>query len=1014
MAALSSDASLPWKRFATYLAAWCAGVLSCGFRGAEPLSPADALATFRIAEGFRVELFAAEPHVVDPVEMAFDESGGVYVAELLDNPDDPSPGDPPLSRIKYLEDEDGDGVIDSHTVFADRLLAVEGIAPWKGGLIATAAPDILYLKDLDGDHRADLREVLYTGFALGNVEGRLSNPRLGMDNWFYVVNHSYPGKISSPQRPDDPPVNVRNREFRFHPLRGLAEPSTGDSQFGQSYNEWGHWFISHNTVHLRHTVIPPGYLRRNPLLTVESTEQDISDHGRPAAQVFPISKPQQWRIDRTEARQARFDKTQPGRVERLQGFFTASSGATVYLGDHFPEGFAGRVFVAEGTGNLVHCDIVAPSGPTYTATRWPSDSDFLASTDSWFRPVNFSNAPDGNLYVLDYYRQYLETPVSIPDAVKRRLRMDFRAGDTRGRIYRIVPDRPRSARSLAVDLESATGEGLVALLEHPNGWHRRTAHRLLVERQDTSEVSRLRAIARNGSRPNARLHALWVLEGLDSLDADLLAGALSDEHPAIRENAIRLAEAQLPRLQRQILGAARDEDPRVAFQAALSVGGLSDPDRVVEALAAVLSRYPEDPWFRVAALSAPSELAVSVLERLIRRSDVFEAVTDARRDLLRDFARTVAAGYRPADLTRLLGWLATDSQLRRSEWKTAALGGVEDGLAVRRGQRVRSEGAARSLARLLADASEDVREAAAEIARYFDLGPRLRQAIEDAADARLPVQQRIHAVRVLQGGRYEDVAGELETILKQDGDPLLRSAAAMSLLSFEEPGVAGALLEGWHDYAPSTRDVIAESLVRRRDLALALAEAIVDGRVEPMDIPAITRIRFANHPDDGVRNRVEGRLRLGAGDRDKVVEEHLGVIELAGDPSRGKIPFDRECSSCHLRSSARGRIGPDLSGVNNLSREVLLTSILDPSHSIEDRYRNQLLETTDGHFYDGILIAETEATLTLRGELEDLTVLKSDVAEIRESEVSLMPEGLEDSLSDQELADVIAYLRAGL
>ena len=303
-------------------------MLACGTRESGPLSPGQALRTFRIAEGFRIELFAAEPHVVDPVEMVFDESGGVYVAELLDNPDDPPEGEAPLSRIKYLEDTDGDGRIDTHTVFADRLLAVEGVAPWKGGLIATAAPDILYLKDVDGDRKADVREVLYTGFALAHVEGRLSNPRLGMDNWFYVVNNSYPGEVVSPQRPDDPPVSVRSREFRFHPLRGLAEASTGGAQFGQTYNQWGHWFISHNTVHLRHTVIPPGYLDRNPFLPVESTAEDISDHGRPAAAVFPISRPQQWRIDRTRARQARYDETQPGRVEQLEGFFTASSGAT--------------------------------------------------------------------------------------------------------------------------------------------------------------------------------------------------------------------------------------------------------------------------------------------------------------------------------------------------------------------------------------------------------------------------------------------------------------------------------------------------------------------------------------------------------------------------------------------------------------------------------------------------------------------------------------------------------------
>ena len=336
-----------------------ASFAACGWPGSEPLTPRQALESFRVADGFRVELFAAEPHVVDPVEMAFDENGGVYVAELLDNPYDPPEGEPPLSRIKYLEDTDGDGIVDRHTVFADRVLGVEGIAPWKGGLIATAAPDILYLKDTDGDHQADVRERLYTGFALANVEVRVSNPRLGLDNWFYVANHGTPGTITPPARPNDDAVNIRNREFRFHPLRNLAEPATGDAQFGHDSNEWGHWFIAHNTVHLRHTVIPSGYLGRNPFLSVESTTQDISDHGRPAATLFPISQPQQWRVDRTEARQRRYAETRPDRQERLAGFFTAACGSTVYIGD------ASTATCCRGTGRPI-----PPRGGHRTPSSW--------------------------------------------------------------------------------------------------------------------------------------------------------------------------------------------------------------------------------------------------------------------------------------------------------------------------------------------------------------------------------------------------------------------------------------------------------------------------------------------------------------------------------------------------------------------------------------------------------------------------------------------------------------------
>ena len=999
-------------------ARWAAALAllaSCGTRDDSPVSPELALERFQIAEGFRIERFASEPHVVDPVEMAFDEFGGIYVAELRDNPEDPPEGERPLSRIKYLEDRDADGVIDHHVVFADGLLAVEGIAPWKGGLIATAAPDILYLKDLDGDRRADVREVLYTGFALGHVEGRLSNPRLGLDNWFYVVNNSYPGRVTAPGRPDIPPVSVRNREFRFHPLQGLAEASTGDAQFGQSYNQWGHWFISHNTVHLRHTVIPPGYLRRNPLLTVENAEQDISDHGRPAAPVFPASRPQQWRIDRTAARQTRYDKTQPGRVERLEGFFTASSGATVYLGDSFPAEFRGTAFVGEGAGNLVHCDFLAPSGPTYAASRWPLASEFLASSDPWFRPVNFSNAPDGNLYVLDYYRQYLEHPDFIPEAVKSRLDMDFRAGETMGRIYRIVPDRPSRPRSLRVDLGSASVQELVELLGHPNGWHRRTAHRLLVERQDVGALARLRILARRAEDPRTRLHALWVLEGLEALDTDILRAALADAHPAVRESALRLAEDRASPLSDLVVAATRDPVPRVVLQAALSVGNLPQSNRAVNALAAVLARFPEDQWFRIAVLSAPPEFARPVLDRLLRSdAAVFDTVSDSKRDLLRGFARVIGARHRPAEIDRLLRQVAGDRPHLRPEFRAAVLEGVADGLALRPGSRISAPGAVRSLRVLLGDRSAVVRHAATGVAPHFEIGSLARDAAADAVDEQLPLERRLGAIRVLQGGSFDQVREVLGRVLCSSAESELRVAAAKSLASFQGPTVSSALLGGWGRYPAAVRDAVAELLVRRRDLALALAAGVAAGRIDAQDIPAVSRIRLANHPDEEVRTLAAGRLALGSGDRDRAVAAHLGALDLPADPDSGKAAFDRECSACHLRRGSRGRIGPDLSGVSNRSKESLLTSILDPSRSIEDRYRNHLLTTHDGRFQDGILIAETAATVTLRGEARDITVLKSDVAELRPSNVSLMPEGIEDALTVQELADLIAYLRAGL
>ena len=994
-------------------AAFGALLCGCSLPSNGPLEPHQALEAFKTATGFRVELFASEPHVVDPVEMVFDEYGGVYVAEMRDNPDDPEPGMPPLSRIKYLEDSDGDGRIDRHTVFADRLLAVEGIAPWRGGLIATAAPDILFLKDTDGDHRADVREVLYTGFALAHVEGRLSNPRLGLDNWFYVVNHRSPGTVTAPGRPAMAPVNVRNREFRFHPVRELAEASPGDAQFGQSQNRWGHWFITHNTVHLRHVVISPGYLDRNHLLAVEDAEQDISDHGQPAARVFPISEPQQWRVERTRARQRRYEETSPGRVEQLAGYFSAAAGSTVYHGDRFGPEFEDAVFVGEGNGNLVHCDFTSPHGATYTARRWPAGSDFLASTDNWFRPVNFANAPDGNLYLLDYYREFHEHPDFIPEPIQRRLRMDFRAGDDRGRIYRIIPDEsPWEARPVA--LGDLTSEGLADLIDHPNGWHRETAHRLLLERQDRGAVDRLTELARNHADPAVRLRSLWVLEGLDSLNPELVRSAFGDPHPAVRETALRIAEPYLADFVEPALLATGDESARVAFQAGLTIGGLPLGSGVVQSLAGLLARFPDDPWFHAAVLSARPDLGAPVLEALADKHPVFfGSASRERLRLVRRMVRIVGTRNDQAEIDRILGLVVGTGVVSHPEWSSAALNGLADGLSLH-GKPVGSPRAVSALGALLQHEAGSVRSSAAKLAPFFALESVVRAAKNLAGNISAPLSRRLVAASVLQAGTFEDVAPSLEAFLLDHSEGQLRARACRVLAAFPDARASDILLQAWEVAPPELRDVMADAMLRRSGHALKLVQAVGNGQVSRADIPAIALIRLSQHPDEAVRAAVERHLGSGLPDRASVLAERLSVLELRGDARAGKPLFERECASCHVARASRARVGPSLAGVANRSREDLLTSILDPSYSIEDRYRNHLLETRDGRFHDGILVAETSATLTLRGEREDISVFKRDVADLRISMVSLMPEGFEDTFSDKQLADLIAYLQAGL
>src|SRR5213083_1833745 len=383
------------------LAAFCLLLFGCSRRqGPGPLSPEQALKTFHLSGDFRIELFAAEPYVVDPVEVVFDEEGRAFAAEMRDYPEDPPPGKPPRSRIRLLEDTDGDGRVDRSTIFADNLLEATSMLPWKGGLLVTAAPDILYLKDTDGDGKADLRQVLFTGFAMVNPESRITNLRFGVDNWIYASNNGQRGSITFAERPEAPAVSVLGADFRFRLDRGLFEAESGPTQFGQAIDDWGHRFITENTVHVRQVILPRRYLSRNPFLAVGSPSQDISDHGQPSAPMFALTKPQYWKVVRTKMRQERYRENGLERVrplnpstEMASGYFTAAAGGTIYSGDSFPEKYRGNLFTGDVSGNLVHRDLLRPEGVTFVASR-PAEErerEFLASTDPWFRPCNFAN-----------------------------------------------------------------------------------------------------------------------------------------------------------------------------------------------------------------------------------------------------------------------------------------------------------------------------------------------------------------------------------------------------------------------------------------------------------------------------------------------------------------------------------------------------------------------------------------------------------------------------------------------
>jgi putative membrane-bound dehydrogenase-like protein len=505
---------------------------------------------FSVAPGFEVQLAAQEPEVVDPVAMAFDEDGRLYVVEMRDYSED---YDLTLGRIRLLEDKDGDGVFETSTVFAEDLAWPTAVTCYEGGIFVGAPPNIYYLKDHSGDGQADERRIVYTGFARTNVQGLLNSFHWGLDNRIHGATSSSGAEVrlGTDKDNEQPALPLRGRDFAFNPRSLEMTPESGGAQHGMSFNGWGQKFVCSNSDHIQLVMFEDRYAARNPYAISPSARTSIAEDG-PQADVYRTSPVEPWRIVRTRLRAK---GVVPGVVEgggRPAGYFTGATGVTIYTGDAWPEKYRGWALVGDVGGNLVHRKELEPRGVGLVAKRVDEQAEFVSSSDIWFRPVQFSNAPDGSLYILDMYREVIEHPASLHPVIKKHL--DLTSGRDRGRLYRVVPEGFQSAAPPR--LSQASNEELVALLDHANGWHRETAARLLCERQPAGLQRRVEQIVSTGKHPEGRIRALYVLQGLSSLTPGIVQLALGDEHAHVRRHAVRLSEPFLsdnPQLLQQVV-----------------------------------------------------------------------------------------------------------------------------------------------------------------------------------------------------------------------------------------------------------------------------------------------------------------------------------------------------------------------------------------------------------------------------------------------------------------------------
>ncbi|MBX7168072.1 MAG: c-type cytochrome, partial [Pirellulales bacterium] len=866
----------------------------------------------------------------------------------------------------------------------DKLLWPTGVVCWQGGVFIAAAPDIWYLRDEDGDGVAERRERVFTGFGVQNEQGTVNNLVWGPDNRIYGSASTNGGRIATAGS-DEPEVMLDGQDFRFDPRTRKFEAISGRGQFGCAFDDWGRRFVCTESKPLYHVVLERAYLKRNPYLAVGAVLEDLAPGVTPVFRTSPIEP---WRAIRTARRLAKGERRAES-AGASHEVIDAAAGLTIYRGDAYPAEYRGNFFVGCSQTNLIHRRTIAPRGVTFASQRADEQTEFVRSTDTWFRPVNLVHAPDGTLLVLDMCREVIEA-IHIPLDVVAQL--DLTSGRDRGRIYRLAPAdaSPRQQPPLG---PKSTVE-LAALLQSTNGWTRDTASRLIYERGDQAAVPPLRELLRSSAAPLARWHALHALAGLEALNDDDLCRALDDEVPQLREAAVALAEPRLTHstdLLSRAIALADDTDVRVRMQVACSLGMVNDR-QAVEALARIARSSGDDAWLRAAVLSSLADTAGDFLAAYLTLGDWPPQGWAAYVDQAAFFVGSRNdAGAVHHTLTTLAALAA-----ERREASDAAL------IALGRG--LKRHG--RSLSAAAGDASSEAQEF---------LARQLAAARDTVASEVRSLGERRNAMQLLAGDDRAAARPLLVALVSNTAPDELRLAAIETLLGDADPEVAAALISAWPNVPPNNQAAIVATLLSTRPGIEALFDALERGELPSIVLGAAARTALEHHADAALADRARRLLAAQFAGRESVIADYRSSLELAGDAMRGETIYQRECQACHRLGNRGHQVGPNLALTRNRTPEALLVAILDPNRDVQPQFVQQVVITTDGRTYAGIVDADTPTSLTLRRDQgQQESILKADVEQLSSTGKSLMPEGFERTVDKQSMADLLAFLQAEL
>lgn len=927
----------------------------------EPLPAPRALEAFQVPEGLTVDLVAGDDLVQSPVAIDFGADGRLWVCEMADYPSGLRGGMEPGGRIKVLSDTDGDGRMDRAEIVASGLPFPTGLMAWKDGVLVCAAPDVRWIRPVQGFTRTT-NEVLLSGFATHNFQARVNGLRWGLDGWVHGAGGLFGGMIRSHRAGTE--TDARRRDFRFQPQSGRFQALPGVSQQGRVRDDFGEWFGNDNGSLLWHFPLPA----EAAALGVEAVQARIPNN-RDDDRVFPTSRTLE-----------RFND--PHTANHL----TSACAPEIYRDTALGLGFAGDAFVCEPVHNLVRRAKLTREGVSFAARRAPGEREreFLSSSDSWFRPVEVRTGTDGALWVVDLHRFVVEHPRWIPP--ERLQRLDVRAGADGGRIYRI---RRRDAKPVALPrLTGLAPEALVQRLGSANGPLRDLAHRELLELPGTAwrrAVGGVKALAGEGGSPAVRAQALSLLAAKSDLPGPLLESALRSGHPGLVTVALGLVPTDARTARRTgLVPASLHADPAIAFHRALAWarGDAASMAPLVRALAG----QPDAPWIRKAAVAAARRHPKPILEALADHPALLGP----------------GSGFLPELLT---AW--DDSRQADALERALALA---ERLASREGDPLRL------LPAWLAARSPKTASPTLEstLARWRQtLTPSLAASL-DRAD--LPETARVAAARLWVAGLRENPSGPsaLTGLWKRPMTTAVRAALRSELQKWGHPAAFESLLDGWSSLAEDDRKDRLGALLGRPEWLPGLLAALERGTVPASDLSPAQKDALRTHRDEAIRTRALKTLPQPSAGADMATEARrlAGAARLPGVAPRGRELFAERCLACHAVRGQGNAVGPDLAVFATKPFGEFLAAVVDPNAAVDPRHAGQTVETTDGLEWTGVVAEASDQALTLLlpgGHRERIP--RDSIRRQAPLGRSIMPEGLTDGWTPQQIADLFAWIR---